>query len=196
MFHDQTLEYPKGKLYDKLRKYKKDLKKEVYLTRTIKQVNGELPIVATEYTLTFHIFREDITEQKIWLKIYKEESDWPEIVNKWKKMNGTKDARISHETFDLLIEEWPLYKHPRANHLKNSKRIFLQQIKDKHGLKDLNDLNSAKSEDSVDLFTTKLLHYLIKPTCRIVKKDKKIWKPSILDSQESQFLTISIIADL
>lgn len=37
---------------------------------------------------------------------------------------------------------------------------------------------------------------MVKPNCRIKKTDGSIWKPSIIDSQYSQFLFISSVSDI
>ncbi|KAF5298895.1 hypothetical protein FQR65_LT09547 [Abscondita terminalis] len=123
-----------------------------------------------------------------------------------------------------VIEEWPLYKHSKGDilveidfknlfpgksdllfsnwtsYLPKSSQLFSVSIKDRCSKNDFSKLIDTKNENSRDYFNVKLLHCILKP-CKIIntaknKGTKNNWKPSIVDSQYSQFQFLTTVNDL
>ncbi|KAF5277662.1 hypothetical protein FQR65_LT15932 [Abscondita terminalis] len=164
---------PKGKLYDRFRNTKQQLRKKGLITTNTKQkrdkgdtTGTDTPSTVVSTSSTSENLEVELQDLKSWLKYNQEDNCWDEVCNKWRKTTLYRKHDLSQSSITEFIEQWPLIKHSKAP-------LLIPEIK-----------------------LLNIFHYVFKPSAKILKKDKKLWKPSIADSQYAQFLQLATVSDL
>lgn len=209
----------RGKLANRVRNLKHNLVKKGLIEHKKRKVRVEKSLNEPITTDSIQLPDENEINIKAWLKYNQEDVYWDEIKIKWKDTFTIRRNDCINKPFRDVIEDWPLYKHSKGfllveadfnNLFKDctslfaiwetfqhlAAPIFQRNIKDRKALQLLQDINSFEQKDYRDYIITKLLHYVLKPTAKIRKPDKKIWKVSITDSISSQILCLNNISDL
>ncbi|XP_031351241.1 uncharacterized protein LOC116176660 isoform X2 [Photinus pyralis] len=217
--------HPKGKLYDRVRNSKHTLTKKG-LIKNNKSQSAAAQAPNTQPSTHLHLNNKQVTEDdkeiKAWLKYNKEDDDWENIFKKWQSTSHLRVQECQRRVFTEILEDWPLYKHATKGHIlidcdfeqifpgrlnklfykwqnfvKAALEIYPSAIKDKKGIEQLTAIRrDSVNEDYKNYKLIELLHCILKPSCRIKKVDKNIWKPSIVDSQFSQVQVIASVGDL
>ncbi|XP_031337481.1 uncharacterized protein LOC116166619 [Photinus pyralis] len=219
---------PSGRLYDKYYNHTKRLKKigliqqSPITPRTSTVANIENIGVIDDQNIT----DDEILNLTAWLRI--NNSPWTDVQENWRKTFTRRRSEILKETEETritsILANWPLLKNSHGFNLieqdffsiyqdktyglirnwiyfKNKIiPIYNTKIKDKQNLTLMKYLNSLNhTEEIIDVIVALLLHAVLPPTIKHVKKNqqnkKLIIKATIKDSQNSIFLHTRTIND-